>query len=106
MPYSVFLSSIVLIAIFSLAAMYENELVMTERLIEQIHVESIVQMVEVDIKHELMNNNWDAIGQDVFIYPYGSVQITEVTVDDYIDIRLIINTKSYRYTRYLAFVPE
>lgn len=108
LPYSAVLSSLVLLAILSLIAIYENELVMTERLTEQIHVESIVQMVEVDIRDELISNNWGTIEQEVFNYPYGWVEIKEVTVNDGDDIavRVTVNTDSYSYPNHFLFIRD
>src|SRR5699024_10129079 len=75
LPFVLFIALITLSVVSTIIIKYENELVITDTLLEQIENETLIQMGRAKFKDEHMNNN-DEAGESNYTFPSGNVRIT------------------------------
>lgn len=101
LPYSLLLSTIVLLSFITLISLYKNEQIITKRLLEQLQIESMIQMT-----YSLIEENGADYGEEtVFTFPYGEVYMETVEkVDERIVVKMKAHSRSLTYTHYATFI--
>ncbi|HLT56316.1 MAG TPA: hypothetical protein VK057_09455, partial [Bacillota bacterium] len=73
-PYLLFIVTLLLIGIQKQIVFYENEIEMTELMVDQVKIETMYQMAKTETKNELAAN--PHIRSIIFHYPYGEAEVT------------------------------
>ncbi len=73
-PFVLFITVLVLMIITATAYHYQNNIVMTKNQIEQLKIETMVQMSRKKVKQELIQNG-ELKEQMDFSFPYGDVSL-------------------------------
>ncbi|MDL4841554.1 hypothetical protein [Aquibacillus rhizosphaerae] len=74
-PYIMFLAVLVLMVLTSCLSIYKNHIEMTELQLEQIKLETLLQMSDYQFSKELVMEDITEDGQLTYEYPYGFVKI-------------------------------
>src|SRR5699024_2866140 len=101
LPYSFVLSILLLTTIAILIHMYENELKMTQRLMKQVQIETLAQMIDVDIGLIIEGNGGEGLVSEHFRYPYGQIKVEKVVEqDDEIFVKVLLTNGELSYPYY------
>lgn len=79
-PYILFLAALCLLVVTSSTSIYKNHIQMTTMQMEQIKLDTLIQISHAQFKEELQNNTLIQ-GQKKYNYPYGSVIISYSFLD-------------------------
>ncbi len=84
LPLVLFVTALVFLIISTTVHRYQNNVIMTKNQIEQLKIETLVQMSREKIKQELIQNGEIENQMDIS-FPYGevSVRITSLTPEKY-----------------------
>jgi|SRR5690625_1659972 len=94
LPYVLTISVIVLSLVTTSIMMYQNEMKMTKNIIEQVEVETLIQMAREKFKHDKVYNE-HSTGQINYVFPNGVVHIQyEFMNEETLQLHFFTETKN------------
>ncbi|SDQ50433.1 hypothetical protein SAMN05216231_1731 [Virgibacillus salinus] len=82
LPYVLFIIAIALIIITASINMYQNEIQITNNQIDQLKIETLIQMARTTFKEELLLGKEMNSNPVYYQFPYGYVQVDYIELDE------------------------
>lgn len=104
LPYVLFIAAFILIVLSANIQTYEHDIYMTEQHLEQLRIESILQMGHISLKNDLINDN--DLKSASYSFPYGELDVEIVRLDQntfHVFKNVITKNKSkYKLTKHIT----